>query len=201
MKVRYLLTGVVVMFVVGLLLAVSSEAKIDPKIIAAMWLLDEGKGDKTKDSLGVGNNGILKNAPKWVDGKFGKALEFDGVNQYVDCGIDASLDLTGDFTIVAWINFEDPKHAYDYSQIVSRTDGGGNITFPSSNQPTGIGRSPARDLLPYKGIIDDVAVFTQALTKTDVKNIMNQGLERSLGLSAVLPVGKLAATWANIKTR
>jgi hypothetical protein len=201
MKVRYLLTGVVVMFVVGLLLAVSSEAKIDPKIIAAMWLLDEGKGDKAKDSLGVGNNGTLKNNPKWIDGKFGKALEFDGVNQYVDCGIDASLDLTGDFTIVAWINFEDPKHAYDYSQIVSRTDGGGNITFPSSNQPTGIGRSPARDLLPYKGIIDDVAVFTQALTKTDVKNIMNQGLERSLGLSAVLPVGKLAATWANIKTR
>ena len=260
MKVRYLLIGVVVMFVAGLLFAVSSEAKIDPKVIAAMWLLDEGRGDTVKDSLGVGNKGTLKNAPKWVDGKFGKALEFDGVNQYVDCGNDVSLDLTGDFTIVSWINFEDPKHAYDYSQVVSRTDGGGqggvefgvcagtgklyttngpatvrsntslkksewvhvsavysgktltfyvngeedgggDITFPSSNQPTGIGRSPARDLLPYKGIIDDVAVFTQALTKSDVKSIMNQGLERALGLVAVAPVGKLTTTWANIKSR
>jgi hypothetical protein len=260
MKARFLLIVVVFMFVASLFFAVSSEAKIDPKVIAAMWLLDEGNGDKVKDDLGVGNNGTLKNNPKWVAGKFGKALEFDGANQYVDCGNDVSLDLIADFTIVSWINYEDPKHAYDYSQIVSRTDsggqggvefgisagtgklyatngpntvrsntplkksewvhvatvysgktlvfyangeedGGGDITFPSSNQPTGIGRSPARDLLPYKGIIDDVAVFTQALTKTDVKNIMNQGLERALGLSAVFPSGKLVATWANIKAQ
>jgi hypothetical protein len=40
MKVRYLLIGVVIMFVAGLLFAVSSDAKIDPKIIAGMWLLD-----------------------------------------------------------------------------------------------------------------------------------------------------------------
>ena len=237
-----------------------SSAKIDQKAVVGMWLFDEDRGDTVKDSSGKDNDGTLKNAPKWVDGKFGKALEFDGVKAHVDCGNDVSLDLTGDFTIVAWINFEDPENPFDYAQVVARTDGGGqggvefgicpgtgklyttngpdtvrsntplkkrewyhvsavysgntltfyvngeedgggNITFPSSTQPTGIGRAPARDLLPYKGIIDDVAVFTEALTKSDIKSIMTKGLGVALGITAVSPSGKLAATWASIKAR
>jgi len=259
MKVKCLFIVMVVLFAAGVL-TTSSYAKIDPKICVGLWLLDEGGGTTAKDSSESGNDGKLTNNPKWVAGKLGKALQFDGVNQYVDCGNDASLDLIKDFTIVAWINYEDPKHAYDYAQVVARTDGGGqggvefgvspgtgklfttngpatvrsnnalnkdewyhvasvysgntltfyvngeadgggSITFPTSIERTGIGRVPARDLLPYKGIIDDVGVFTEALSQNDIKSIMTNGLSVALGMSAVSPADKLTATWGSIKKR
>jgi len=105
MKVKYLLIGVVVLFSASLLFAVSSEAKMDPKTIAGMWLFNEGKGKVAKDSSGNENNGTLVNDPKWVDGKFGKALTFDGGSNYVDCGNGESLDITKEITVGAWVKF------------------------------------------------------------------------------------------------
>jgi hypothetical protein len=49
------------------------------------------------------------------------------------------------------------------------------------------------------GLIDDVAIFNAVLTEADIKSIMNQGLDRALGITAVSPSGKLATTWAAIK--
>jgi hypothetical protein len=116
MKVRYLLFGLVVMFVAGVLVS-SSYAKIDPKTIAGLWLFDENKGDTAADSSGNKNDGTLKNGPKWVDGKFGKALDFDGVDDYVDCGVDASPNsITDAITIVAWVY---PRLESNYEYIVS----------------------------------------------------------------------------------
>ena len=45
-------------------------------------LLAYGSGEVAEDSSANGNDGELKVGPKWVDGKFGKALEFDGVDDY-----------------------------------------------------------------------------------------------------------------------
>ena len=43
-----------------------------------VWLFDEGKGEVAKDSSANGNDGELIGGPKWVKGKFGQGLEFDG---------------------------------------------------------------------------------------------------------------------------
>ncbi len=49
-------------------------------------------------------------------------------------------------------------------------------------------------------VIDEVALFKTLLTEDDIKEIMNDGLGRALGLTAVSsPVGKLTATWGIIK--
>jgi len=84
MKVRYLLIGLVVIFVIGML-TTQSYAKIDPKSITGIWLFDEGNGDTVKDSSGNKLDGTLMNKPKWVDGrkKPSKALELDGSSSYV----------------------------------------------------------------------------------------------------------------------
>jgi hypothetical protein len=99
MKLRFMLTRVFVLLVAGAL-ASSSYAGIDPETIAGIWLFDEGEGDSTADSSQNGNDGAITGAV-WANGKFGKALEFDG-NDNVDCGSDASLDITDAITIVAW---------------------------------------------------------------------------------------------------
>ena len=43
----------------------------------------------------------------WVDGKLGKALEFDGINDYVNCGNDPSLHITDAITIEAWVKLNE----------------------------------------------------------------------------------------------
>ena len=89
MKVRLFWIGVVVLFMTGML-AVSSYAVLDPETVVGIWKFDEGKGNTTKDVSENGNAGTLTNKPKWVDGKFGKALELDG-SSFVDMGNDESL--------------------------------------------------------------------------------------------------------------
>ncbi len=48
--------------------------------------MEPGRRLRAADSSGNGNNGTLTNGPVWVDGKYGKALQFDGVNDCVDAG-------------------------------------------------------------------------------------------------------------------
>jgi hypothetical protein len=68
-----------------------------------LWLkLDEGSGTTAADSSGKGNSGTLVNGPTWVDGKLGKALSFDGVDDYVTTGNDAGLGNTNRITISLW---------------------------------------------------------------------------------------------------
>jgi len=61
--------------------------------------------DGTKDVSGNGNYGQFKNGVKPIAGIVGQALSFDGVNDYVDCGTGASLNITGDITMEAWVKF------------------------------------------------------------------------------------------------
>lgn len=101
---RCLLMGVAVSFVVGLL-TTSSYAKIDPKTCIGMWLFDDNAGDTAKDSSGSKNDGKLMNGPKWVNGKFGKALEFNGANSYVQIPDSPSLNTPEkQVTMSAWIS-------------------------------------------------------------------------------------------------
>lgn len=72
-------------------------------------LMNEGAGSLAYDVSGHGNHGALKSmSPNaqgsgWGGSKFGGGLGFDGSNDYVDCGSDASLDITGALTIETWV--------------------------------------------------------------------------------------------------
>ena len=52
-----------------------SHARLEGLVGA--WLFDEGKGNIAEDASGNGHDGEIRKA-KWVEGKFGKALKFDG---------------------------------------------------------------------------------------------------------------------------
>jgi hypothetical protein len=72
----------------------------------ALWHFDESVGTTAYDCSGNGNDGTINGAkwagPTWVDGKFGNALSFDGVDDYVEVGDDVSLNPL-EITIEAWI--------------------------------------------------------------------------------------------------
>lgn len=75
----------------------------------AYWNFDEGTGTTVADSSGNGNTGTLLNGTVWTTGKRWNALQFDGVNDYVDLGSDASLNFSSadSFSISSWININD----------------------------------------------------------------------------------------------
>lgn len=52
--------------------------------------------------------------------------------------------------------------------------------------------------LPLTGAVDELAIINVAISEADVKSAYETGLNKAV-LTAVMPVGKLTTTWANIK--
>lgn len=92
-----------------------------PSGLVGYWKLDEGSGTTTSDSSGNGNTGILMNGPQWVNGKYGKALDFNGVNNFVSIPDSPSLRVQS-FSLAAWIYMtERPyQHGSRHSAIINK---------------------------------------------------------------------------------
>ena len=89
-------------FVLGVVL-ISVTKAADPDLVG-WWRLDEGSGTIATDFSGYGNNGTIQSSPQWVAGKIGKALQFDGVDDYVDVPHAEILTASNEVTVMAWIN-------------------------------------------------------------------------------------------------
>ena len=90
---------------------------LDTDGLVGAWLFDDGKGETVTDSSDNGLDGkIAKGKPKWVDGKFGGAMEFGGQDM-VTVDDDDALDLA-EFTIAAWVNI--PKVSGAWQIIASK---------------------------------------------------------------------------------
>lgn len=71
--------------------------------LVGYWKFDETSDATAFDSSGNSNTGTLTNGPVWTTGKAGNALQFDGVDDYVDTGNGASLQITGAITLAGWV--------------------------------------------------------------------------------------------------
>jgi len=74
--------------------------------LVGYWSFNEGNGTTANDSSGNHNDGAIYGA-NWTDGKFGKALSFDGIDDYVAVPSSPSLNNISDaVTIAAWVKLE-----------------------------------------------------------------------------------------------
>ena len=90
----------------ALVLSPLTQAEIEPENIVGIWLFDQGAGKVAQDSSDNGIDGELKGGVKWVNGKFGKALLFPGIDQnFVEVPHDDSLNLTS-FSFTLWLKIE-----------------------------------------------------------------------------------------------
>jgi len=89
--------------------------------LVAWWKFDETEGETMNDASGNDVNGTLVGAPQWQPegGKVGGALVFDGVDDYVDCGYQESMNLTQAVSVSAWIKLAGPA---EDQKIVSNQD-------------------------------------------------------------------------------
>ncbi len=103
--------------VMAICLALTITAVADPGPgIVGLWHFDKVYKDvltliqTTPDSSGQNNTGTLElflSEPVLVDGKFGKALSFDGIDDYVLVSNHSSLNPSGSMTIEAWFKTTD----------------------------------------------------------------------------------------------
>jgi hypothetical protein len=72
------------------------------------WSLDEGTSTIAHDFSGNSLHGTLTNMTPhtdWVGGKKGKALDFDGTDDFIALGNPSALNIVGQVTLSAWVNF------------------------------------------------------------------------------------------------
>ena len=86
--------------------------------LVAHWDFNEGKGDVLHDRSGNGNHGKIHGA-KWVKIGTKHALEFDGVDDHVDCGAGPGLDIRDNISIAAWV-YPKPQKALGEPGIVGK---------------------------------------------------------------------------------
>ena len=78
-------------------------SRIGDRGLVANWLFYNGAGDTLYDYSGKGNHGNI-NGAKWTDKEqAGWALDFDGVDDYVNIPDDRSLRIEGGLSISFWL--------------------------------------------------------------------------------------------------
>jgi hypothetical protein len=82
---------------------VDNSAPPAPAGLVAAWAFDEGSGTAAGDATGNGHTGTVSGAVWSTAGRFGGALSFDGVDDWVTVADAGDLDLTSALTLSAWV--------------------------------------------------------------------------------------------------
>ncbi len=101
-------------------LAAASAARAEEGL-AAWYPLSEGSGAALADKSGNGNIGNIAGA-HWVKRAGGFALQFDGVQSYVDCGNGKTLGIPGPLSIAMWVMRDAPLPKQQKYYVVGKAD-------------------------------------------------------------------------------
>ena len=93
--------------------------------LVAAYAFEEGAGLFTGDASGRGHGGRQKR-PQWAAaGRFGRALDFNGVDDWVTIADEADLDMQSAITIEAWVN---PRALSGWNTIALK-EGDGRMSY------------------------------------------------------------------------
>ena len=102
--------------------AIGTFAYGDPSLILSLSF-DEVADDSTvMDASQYGNHGTIAGSPALVDGKFGKALKFNGEDTWIEVPHHDSLNVRTGVTVMAWIytpRYNGPDGA-DWQGIIAK---------------------------------------------------------------------------------
>ena len=102
-------------------LRVANTAPPQGSGLVAAYSFNATSGTVLADVSGNNRHGTLLNSPTWVAGRFGNALSFDGVNDYVTMG---DVDLPGAFTVSMWAQAKNLGSGCHGSAVMKRFDYG-----------------------------------------------------------------------------
>ncbi|MHC4738393.1 MAG: LamG domain-containing protein, partial [Planctomycetota bacterium] len=128
--------------------------------IIAWWQLNDASGGTATDSTVYAHDGTL-NGPAWLDdAEQGWCLDFNSSrNDYVSIGDESFFDLTGDITVMAWINAGYLDWTNFSTVIAKGRDGNGGWTIQKAARANAMSFFVDVTGMPWDGIKTNVAVF------------------------------------------
>ncbi|HEU4904610.1 MAG TPA: LamG-like jellyroll fold domain-containing protein, partial [Solirubrobacterales bacterium] len=88
--------------------------------LVAAYSFDEGSGTTAHDLAGIADDGTLEGGASWSpEGKYGGAIDLDGESGRVKIPDADRLDLTGSFTVEAWVR---PRSLEPWSPVFNKYD-------------------------------------------------------------------------------
>lgn len=145
-----------------ILLCVGLVVNAYDKDTVAVWLMEEGSGNTIKDATGNNHDGKLTGG-KWVNGKFGKAIQFNGTSDFIEVAHDATLDLQT-YTIVA--TFMVPATPTGWYTIICKDTAGPTRNYGLYVGTTGLLNCSFSSAKAWQGI-HDPAVEKELNTRVD----------------------------------
>ncbi len=153
--------------------------------IAGHWIFNEGSGCIAKDVSGRENNGTfgpncpasspdwIDWSPKWTKGRFNEAMEFNGVNSYVEAVVSqtkTSFSLWIQSSGGLWEHVVKSGSTYYVNGAV-----GSPSAFPIhiSGDTVQIGKTGASAY--FNGKIDDVRIYDRELLKEEIEFLFLKG--------------------------
>ena len=94
--------------------------------LVGAWSFNDGAGTSAADASGNGRVGTVRQAVWTPNGKYGSALSFDGINDWVTVADHASLDLTTGMTLEAWVR---PGAMSGWETVVIKERGAGDYAY------------------------------------------------------------------------
>lgn len=114
---------VFVTFLAGMMsLTRQGLAAIDIDSLEGLWLFEEGQGETAADSSGNGHDATLVGNIKWVEGKFGKGLEFNGTSDVLNTDYKSD-DQNAAWTAMCWVELSGPAPHTMHRLLVGRSNG------------------------------------------------------------------------------
>jgi len=104
-----------------------------------LWLMNEKGGNRLNDYSGNNNHGTMQNfglngaTSNWIGSPTGGALNFDGTNDYVDCGTNAILNPSKEFALSFWFNRAADTKAHVGKYAGGTTDKGYLLQIHTNN--------------------------------------------------------------------
>ena len=115
-------TRVSMLFAAVIIIVLCSSGTAADDSVVLYFSFDEGGGNDVKDSSPAQNDGTVDGDVKWVAGKIGKAMRFDGKG-FVEVPHAENLNLTKAHTISYWLKWD--GQGASWSPFISKTSGGG----------------------------------------------------------------------------
>jgi hypothetical protein len=159
-----------------------------PTGLVAAYGFNEGSNTTAADASGNGHTGTLVNGATWGAGRFGSAVSYDGVNDYVSLANSSTLNFgTADFTFATWVNRAATGAEHNiFSKTASGSwvSGGKEFFIQSTNNTLAFGSFGIGEVSSTGTITNDGAWHHVAVTyvrSTQVVTLYLDGTARGSG--------------------
>ena len=117
-------------------IAVLANSSSNANGLVAAYGFEEASGNIVVDASGKSNHGSMQDTTRISNGRFGKALAFDGAKSFVTINDNNSLDLATGMTLEAWVYNSNTSDPSLWGSVIWKETTGNGVYYLYGNSDT-----------------------------------------------------------------